>query len=127
MLPNLPQAQRPRALNNLSRRLAREPKAVSAIRGGSEAEVATWAIGDIHGCWLTLQRLLERIGWRPGGDRLWLVGDLVNRGPSSLEVLRWAYQHRRHLVAVLGNHDLHLLARAAGLRSRPDDTAALTW
>ena len=52
--------------------------------------MATWAIGDIHGCFETLQRLLERVEFAPARDRLWLVGDLVNRGPRSLEVLRWA-------------------------------------
>ena len=85
--------------------------------------MATWVIGDIHGCWLTLQRLLDRIGWRPEEDELWLVGDLVNRGPSSLEVLRWAWEHRDRLTVVLGNHDLHLLTRAAGVaRAKKGDT-----
>lgn len=83
--------------------------------------MATWVIGDVHGCWQTLQALLERIEWQPGRDRLWLVGDLVNRGPSSLEVLRWAHEHRDRLVVVLGNHDLHLLARAAGVAARKKD------
>jgi len=77
--------------------------------------MATWVIGDIHGCWLTLQQLLETIGWNAKRDELWLVGDLVNRGPSSLEVLRWAVDHDDRLTAVLGNHDLHLLARACGV------------
>ena len=77
--------------------------------------MATYAIGDIHGCYETLRRLLARIGYDPARDRLWLVGDLVNRGPRSLAVLRWAISQGDRLVAVLGNHDLHLLARAAGL------------
>ena len=77
--------------------------------------MATWVIGDIHGCWLTLQRLLEKIEWNPAMDELWLVGDLVNRGPFSLEVLRWAVDHDDHVTAVLGNHDLYLLARACGV------------
>jgi bis(5'-nucleosyl)-tetraphosphatase (symmetrical) len=77
--------------------------------------MATWAIGDIHGCWETLQRLLEIIEWNPTRDRLWLVGDLVNRGPSSLEVLRWASGNRDRVRAVLGNHDLHLLGRFGGV------------
>ncbi len=76
--------------------------------------MATWVIGDIHGCWQTLQALLERIAWDRSRDDLWLVGDLVNRGPSSLEVLRWAFSNRERLTAVLGNHDLHLLARGVG-------------
>ncbi len=77
--------------------------------------MATWVIGDIHGCWRTFQRLLERIEWSPAKDELWLVGDLVNRGPYSLEVLRWAVDHGDRVTAVLGNHDLHLLARACGV------------
>lgn len=83
--------------------------------------MATYVIGDIHGCWQTLQRLLEGIEWQEAADRLWLVGDLVNRGPESLEVMRWA-SRQRNLVATLGNHDLHLLARAEGLvAGRPED------
>lgn len=85
--------------------------------------MATWVIGDIHGCWLTLERLLERIDWRSDRDELWLVGDLVNRGPASLDVLRWAYENRAFLKIVLGNHDLHLLSVAAGVRGpKKDDT-----
>lgn len=85
--------------------------------------MATWVIGDIHGCWRTLQRLLETIEWNAVRDELWLVGDLVNRGPSSLEVLRWAADHDDRVSAVLGNHDLHLLARACGVaRARKGDT-----
>ena len=77
--------------------------------------MATWAIGDVHGCWLTLERLLESIRWDPDRDSLWFVGDLVNRGPSSLDVLRWAYENRGRVAVVLGNHDLHLLARDLGV------------
>ena len=77
--------------------------------------MATYAIGDIHGCFNTLQRLLRKVGYDPGQDRLWLVGDLVNRGPRSLEVLRWAAGQGDRIIAVLGNHDIHLLARAAGV------------
>jgi bis(5'-nucleosyl)-tetraphosphatase (symmetrical) len=83
--------------------------------------MATYAIGDIQGCFLTLRRLLRQVGYRSDRDRLWLVGDLVNRGPHSLETLRWAYDHRP--TVVLGNHDLHLLGRAAGVRrAKPGDT-----
>lgn len=84
--------------------------------------MTTYVVGDIHGCWQTLQRLLDRIGWKPLQDELWLVGDLVNRGPQSLEVLRWAAR-QQGIVATLGNHDLHLLARAAGLaEARREDS-----
>lgn len=76
--------------------------------------MATWAIGDIQGCFATLQLLLRRIQFDPAEDRLLLVGDLVNRGPSSLEVLRWARDAGGSLVAVLGNHDIKLLARDCG-------------
>ncbi len=75
-----------------------------------------YAIGDIHGHFATLGRLLKRIRFDASRDRLWLVGDLVNRGPDSLGVLRWARAHDAVITAVLGNHDLHLLARAAGVR-----------
>jgi len=77
--------------------------------------MTTWAIGDVHGCYRTWMALLSALGWRPGGDRLWLVGDLVGRGQHSLEALRFAREHEEDLRVVLGNHDLHLLARAAGV------------
>lgn len=63
----------------------------------------------------SLERLLAVIEFAPGRDDLWLVGDLVNRGPRSLDVLRWAKEHESCVTVVLGNHDLHLLARAAGI------------
>ena len=74
--------------------------------------MATYVIGDIHGCFLTLQKLLQRIRFSPSQDRLWLVGDLIGRGPRSLQVLRWACGLGKRVIAVLGNHDVHLLARA---------------
>jgi bis(5'-nucleosyl)-tetraphosphatase (symmetrical) len=78
--------------------------------------MATYVIGDIHGCFLTLRRLLDKIEYS-SNDRLWLVGDLVNRGPRSLEVLRWAHDLGPQLVTVLGNHDVHLLKSAFNLAS----------
>ena len=78
--------------------------------------MATWALGDVQGCFATLSRLLRRIGYRRGEDRLILLGDLVNRGPDSLGVLRWARGQGDSLAVVLGNHDLHLLACRAGVR-----------
>jgi len=80
--------------------------------------VPNYAIGDIQGCMESLRALLERIDYEPGRDRLWLTGDLVNRGPRSLEVLRWARDQGESAVVALGNHDLHLLARAAGVADR---------
>jgi bis(5'-nucleosyl)-tetraphosphatase (symmetrical) len=101
--------------------------------------MAIYAIGDVHGCFETLRALLARIGFSPRHDRLWLVGDLVNRGPRSLETLRWAAGMGDTLVSVLGNHDLYLLARAAGVAERkrrdtldavleaPDSDYLLAW
>lgn len=76
--------------------------------------MATYAIGDIQGCYHAFQALLARIAFNPNTDKLWLVGDLINRGTGSLEVLRWCFQHQHSLKVVLGNHDLHALVVAAG-------------
>jgi bis(5'-nucleosyl)-tetraphosphatase (symmetrical) len=85
--------------------------------------ITTWAVGDVQGCWKTLRALLRRLGYPRHSPRLWLAGDLVNRGPGSLEVLRWAADQGERVVAVLGNHDIHLLMVAAGLRAeKPGDT-----
>lgn len=85
--------------------------------------MATWAIGDVHGCYRTLRKLLKKIDFAKSEDRLWFTGDLVNRGPRSLEVLEWAVDHDWRIESVLGNHDLHLLAVAFGVaEERPKDT-----
>ncbi|HSH72135.1 MAG TPA: symmetrical bis(5'-nucleosyl)-tetraphosphatase [Methylophilaceae bacterium] len=101
--------------------------------------MSTYAIGDLQGCYHAFQDLLQKINFNPRTDKIWLVGDLINRGSGSLEVLRWVYQHRSNVVAVLGNHDLHALVVAEGfvaahrsdtlqdLLAAPDRDELLTW
>lgn len=72
--------------------------------------MARYIVGDIQGCFTELQQLLASIKYDALQDQLFLVGDLVNRGPESLSVLRWVMQEQAHVRTVLGNHDLHLLA-----------------
>lgn len=101
--------------------------------------MATYAIGDVQGCYRSLMALLTQIGWAPERDRIWLLGDLVNRGPGSLEVLRFAVKNDSSVSAVVGNHDLHLLSRVYGVSEEklldtlgdvlaaPDRTTLVEW
>ncbi|MGV6396623.1 symmetrical bis(5'-nucleosyl)-tetraphosphatase [Pseudomonas caspiana] len=85
--------------------------------------MAVYAVGDLQGCLEPLRCLLEHVNFDPAKDRLWLVGDLVNRGPQSLETLRFLYRIRESVVCVLGNHDLHLLAASRNIeRLKKGDT-----
>ncbi|MCE9665341.1 symmetrical bis(5'-nucleosyl)-tetraphosphatase [Halomonas sp. M5N1S17] len=101
--------------------------------------MTTYAIGDLQGCHAEFVELLERLAFDPRHDRLWLVGDLVNRGPASLACLREVRALGEAAVTVLGNHDLHLLAVARGgaslnrkdtlgsILAAPDREALLDW
>ncbi|MBT0113606.1 bis(5'-nucleosyl)-tetraphosphatase (symmetrical) ApaH [Vibrio alginolyticus] len=101
--------------------------------------MATYIVGDIQGCFDELQRLLEKVSFSAKKDQLWLAGDLVARGPKSLETLRFVKSLGASAIVVLGNHDLHLLAVAHGIKkvkdkdrtapifAVPDKEELLTW
>ena len=101
--------------------------------------MATYAIGDVQGCYRELQLLLRECGFDARRDTLWFAGDLVNRGPSSLDVLRFVADLGDRARTVLGNHDLHLVASARGIRplrakdtfqdvlDAPDGEALVDW
>lgn len=101
--------------------------------------MSTYAIGDVQGCYRALSNLLREIGFVPSRDDLWFVGDLVNRGPNSRDVLACVRDLGAAAVTVLGNHDLHLLMVAEGLADplpgdtlsdvldAPDHVELLTW
>src|SRR3954454_22962522 len=101
--------------------------------------MAIFAIGDLQGCYSPFRRLLDQIRFDAGTDRLWLVGDIINRGPDSLATLRFVKGLGNAALMVLGNHDLHLLMVAegcAGLRrndtlddilAAPDRQELLDW
>lgn len=76
--------------------------------------MAIYVAGDIQGCYDPLRRLLDKVAFNPASDRLWSVGDLVNRGPKSLETLRFLKSLGPVFTSVLGNHDLHFLAHWSG-------------
>ncbi|MDQ2068775.1 symmetrical bis(5'-nucleosyl)-tetraphosphatase [Natronospira bacteriovora] len=88
--------------------------------------MAIFAIGDIQGCYRELEQLLDRINFDPSEDSVWFAGDIVNRGPESLQALRFVRNLGEQAITVLGNHDMHLLAMAhrdeASLK--PKDTLA---
>src|SRR5689334_18613961 len=105
-----------------------------------DSRMTTWAIGDIQGCHDELRALVAQLGFRADRDQLWFTGDLVNRGPGSLETLRYVRSLGDSAITVLGNHDLHLLAVAFATKRKiksadtiedvlgaPDRDALLEW
>jgi bis(5'-nucleosyl)-tetraphosphatase (symmetrical) len=115
------------------------PSVASLARGTGTISGMNYLIGDVQGCCDALQRLLQRLDFSPSRDRLWLLGDLVNRGPASLATLRTLIALGDAATCLLGNHDLHLLATHHGVRrphrgdtlddilAAPDRAALMDW
>ena len=99
--------------------------------------MAVWAIGDIQGCYKSLRALLEKIDFNPTQDKLWIAGDLVNRGEGSLETLEYLYSIKESVEIVLGNHDITLIAAYYGIKKSnpsidpilesPEATKLIDW
>ena len=101
--------------------------------------MAIYAIGDVQGCFFSLQTLLATLDFSPSRDTLWFAGDLINRGPHSLKTARFVRSLDSSAICVLGNHDLALLAIGYGaippasahtfqdILSAPDNTSLLEW
>ncbi len=88
--------------------------------------MATYIIGDVHGCYDSLQKLLKKIDFQPNQDCLWFVGDVINRGPDSLKTLQFIMSLGDSAKMTLGNHEFHLLAAYAGLEKFKNKTDTLT-